>query len=270
MSKLSLCRSAACAALILSVALVSARPSRADGGWGTVTGQVVYGAQPYPDNGEAKVDKDQAHCLSKGPILKNDWVINKKNGGIRWALVWLTEADNPKSTKALPIHPALKNMPRQVEIDQPCCVFEPRVLGMRVGQDLVIKNSAPIPHNTYMNGGSQGPNINPLIASKGQFVLEAKKIKPRSIPIMYSCSIHGWMKGYIGVFDHPYFAVSDADGKFTIKNAPAGKYRLMVWHEQGWVIIDPKNLANRGKVIAIKANGTTDVGKIKFVPLKDD
>src|SRR5262249_49541435 len=131
MSRPTLCRRAVCTALILTVALVWTRPTRADGDWGTVTGQVVYGAQPYPDNGPAKVDKDQVPCLAKGPILKNDWVINKKNGGLRWALVWLTEANNPKSTKALPLNPALKIMPKEVEIDQPCCVFEPRVLGLR-------------------------------------------------------------------------------------------------------------------------------------------
>jgi hypothetical protein len=268
MSNISLVRRAACAALILAVSLAAARPSRAEG-WGTVTGQVVYGAKPYPTNDEAKVDKDQTHCLAKGKILKNELIINEKNGGVRWALVWLTEADNPKSTKELPTHPALKKMDKQVSIDQPCCVFEPRVLGMRVGQDLVIKNSAPISHNTYMNGGALGPNMNPLIPAKREFVLEASKLKARAIPIMYTCSIHGWMRGYVGVFSHPYFTVTDADGKFTIKDAPAGKYRLVVWQEaKGWVIFNPEN-NERGKVIDIKPNATTDVGKISFVLSKD-
>jgi hypothetical protein len=269
MSKSSSICGVTCAAVILAFSLSPVRAADEQQGWGTITGQVVYGDKNIPENAEAKVDKDQAHCLSKGPILKNELIVNKKNGGVRWALVWLTEADNPRSTKALPTHPALKKMAKEVAIDQPCCVFEPRVMGMQAGQDLVIKNSASIAHNTYMNGGATGPNINPLIPSNGKFVLDAAKIKARSIPIMYTCSIHGWMKGYVGVFNHPYFAVTDADGKFTIKNAPAGKYRLMIWHEQGWVIIDPKNLTDRGKVIDIKANGTTDVGKISWVPLKD-
>ncbi len=89
---------------------------------------------PYPVNGPANVDKDKGHCLSKGPILQNELVINAKSGGIRWALVWLTEADNPKSTKAIPTHPSLQKMAKAVEIDQPCCAFEPRVMGMRRGR----------------------------------------------------------------------------------------------------------------------------------------
>jgi hypothetical protein len=271
MSRLAAIRCFALVALLVAAVVATALPARAEGeGWGTITGQVVYGQENHPKNDEANVDKDQADCLAKGPILKNELVVNKKNGGIRWALVWLTEAGSPKSTKALPTHPSLLKMAKQVEIDQPCCVFEPRVLGMRAGQDLIIKNSAAkISHNTYMNGGAAGPNINPLIPAKSEFTVPGKAIKPRYIPILYTCSIHAWMKGYVGVFNHPYFAVTDADGKFTIKNAPAGKYRLMVWHEQGWVIIDPKNQIDRGRDIDIKANGTTDVGKIKFVPAKD-
>ncbi len=264
-------RRLACALLMAAVALVTPGTLRAEG-WGTVTGQVVYGAKPYPENGEAKVDKDQAHCLMKGKILKDELVINPKNGGVKWTLVWLTEANDPKSTKALPIHSSLQKMAKQVVIDQPCCMFEPRVVGVRVGQDLVFKNSASISHNTYMNGGAAGPNMNPLLPPKGEAVLEGSKLKARTIPIPYSCSIHGWMKGYVGVFNHPYFAVTDADGKFTIKNAPAGKYRLIAWQESvGWVIIDPKGQPpmNRGKVIDIKPNGTTDVGKLSFVLSKD-
>ena len=77
-------------------------------------------------------------------------------------------------------------------------------------------------------------------------------------------------EGGIGVFRHPYFAVTDEDGKFTIKDAPVGKYRLMAWQEAtGWVIINPKDPRDRGKVIDVKAGGTTDVGQISLIPAKD-
>jgi hypothetical protein len=238
-------------------------------GWGTVKGQIVFGGDKIPDNPPANVDKDKDACLSKGPILKNDLIVNKKNKGIRWALVWLTDENDAKSTKEIPTHPSLKKIAPKVEIDQPCCEFEPRVMGIQEGQDLVIKNSMSIAHNTYMNGGLLGPNINPLIPAKGDYVVAKEKLKARYMPLLYTCSIHGWMRGYLGIFKHPYFVVTDADGNFTLKNAPAGKYRLMVWHEQGWVINGPSP-DKRGRVIDIKANGTTNVGKISFVPAKDD
>ena len=225
------------ASVVLLAVLFVAGPARsADDEWGTVKGRIVFADKIIPANGLANVDKDKEHCLSKGDILKNEFVVNKKNKGIRWALVWLTGVDDPKGTKPIPIHPSLEKMPKSMSIDQPCCQFEPRVLGMREGQSLVIKNTSPIPHNTNMNGGTIGPTINPLVPSKGQYTVE--KMKARALPLLYTCSIHSWMKGYIGVFKHPYFAVTDGDGNFTFKNAPAVKYRLMAWHEQGWVFIN--------------------------------
>ena len=52
-------------------------------------------------------------------------------------------------------------------------------------------------------------------------------------PIQYKCTIHGWMTGYVRIFDHPYYAVTDANGNFEIKNAPVGKFRIVYWHENG-------------------------------------
>src|SRR5262249_34731218 len=153
---------------------------------------------------------------SKGKILKNELVVNKGNMGIRWTLVWLTGVDDPRGTKSIPTHPARKAFPKSVSIDQPCCIFEPRMLGMQEGQSLIIKNSSPIAHNSNLNMKPFGPEINPLIPAGGQMEVAAAKIKARPMPALYTCSIHGWMKGYIGVFKHPYFVVTDKDGKFTI------------------------------------------------------
>jgi hypothetical protein len=56
--------------------------------------------------------------------------------------------------------------------------------------------------------------------------------KPEQYPIAYSCTIHPWMNGQVRVFDHPYNALTDDDGNFTIANAPQGKFRMVVWHEK--------------------------------------
>ena len=96
------------------------------------------------------------------------------------------------------------------------------------------------PNPTMMVGNQQGglpvggqpkpPNRTPLIAGVlgGCLDLVADRL-----PIKIECNIHPWMNGWVRVFDHPYFAVTDADGNFELKNAPAGNYRLMVWHGQG-------------------------------------
>jgi hypothetical protein len=254
-------------AVALALALGLAGSANAQG-WGTVKGTVVLDpAVKAPANEKANVDKDQAHCLSKGPILKNELVVNPNNQGVRWVLVWLTDPKDARNAKFVPpVHPSLKNPPKTVEIDQPCCVFEPRMMGLQVGQSLVVKNSAPIPHNFKIDSIGGGPVQNPLIPSKGQATIDG--FLPKLMPTMYTCSIHAWMKGWIGTFPHPYFAVTNADGEFEIKNAPAGTFRLMVWQEAAGWVIPGKTPQERGKVIQIKAGGTTDVGKIPLKPLE--
>jgi len=243
--------------------------AQANAQWGTIKGQVVWGESKIPAPEKAKVDKDQKQCLAKGDIYKSDLLINSKNKGVRYVLVWLGDPKNAKNAKYTPkIHPSLAKIDKDVVIDQPCCMFEPRVIGLREGQKLIVKNSAEIPHNFAITSGTDGPNANPLIPAGGQAVID--KFVAKAIPTQYNCSIHTWMRGYVGVFKHPYFAVTDEDGKFEIKNAPAGKVRLMVWQESsGWVIQSPADPADRGKVIDVKGGGTTDVGEIKMMAPKD-
>jgi hypothetical protein len=259
--------------IVVALALafgLSAGVANAQQGWGTIKGTVILdpAIQAIPANEKTNVDKDQAHCLSKGDILRNELIVNKKNKGVRWVLVWLTDPKDARNAKFVPpIHPSLKNPPKTVEVDQPCCVFEPRVMALQVGQDLVVKNSAPIPHNFKIDSIGGGPVQNPLIPSKGQATVQG--FIPKLLPTMYTCSIHTWMKGWIGTFPHPYFAVTNEDGEFEIKNAPAGNFRLMVWQEKAGWVIQGKTPQDRGKVIKVKAGGTTDVGKIPLKPLND-
>jgi len=256
----------ACAVLALAGVLLASSSAGAQG-WGTVKGQVTLKkGDPLPDNPAVNVTADKQHCLAKGPIHRNDLVVNKKNRGVRWVLVWLAPVKDFRNVNNVPpIHASLKKGPAKVELDQPVCVFVPRMTAIREGTTLVYKNSAPVPHNVSLQGGAQGPNLNQLLPAKtGELVV--KDVKARFMPFSYNCSIHPWMKGWVGVFKHPYFAVTDADGKFEIKNAPAGTWRLMVWQEKvGWVVFKSKD--NIGKLITIKDKGTTTVPAVE---LKDE
>jgi hypothetical protein len=174
--------------------------------------------------------------------------------------VWLVDAADPKKPKAPPIHPSLKEIKdREVVIDQPCCKFEPHALVMREGQVLIGKNSAAFNHNLNWAGGDDNPGDNKLIPGGAQIKIEDLKASQR--PIKVSCNIHPWMNAWLRVFDHPYFALTDSDGKFEIKNAPAGKWNLIMWQEgKGWV-----NGGKIGKAIEIPAGGTVEVNE-KLVP----
>lgn len=236
--------------------------AKADEAWGTVKGQIVF-AGDAPAVAKVNVNKDEKHCLEKGDILSEAWVVNKDNKGVKWTLVWLSGEPKPAPEKPapLPIHPNLKAVPEKpAELDQPCCVFIPHMLGVRQGQTVLIKNSAPVPHNINVTGNPKvNEGFNVLLPAGGEH--KATKLKADRYPLTATCNIHPWMNARIAVFDHPYFAITDADGKFEIKDAPAGEWRLKVWHESiGWRGgADGKD----GEKITIKKEGT-DLGKLEI------
>jgi len=233
-----------------------------DKSWGTIKGQIVWDGGAIPEPKVLLVNKDQQHCLGKGPILSEDWVINKDNKGVRWTFAWL--APEPGGAAALPIHPTLKDIPnKEVEMDQPRCAFVPHSLAMREGQVLVAKNSAPIAHNVHWVGNPlKNPGDNNIIPPGGTFKIEG--LKADKYPLIFECNIHPWMKARVGVFDHPYFAVTDENGNFEIKLAPAGTYRLKVYHDAvGW---RGGAEGRNGEKITIKGGEVTDVGKLGLKP----
>ena len=158
----------------------------------------------------------------------------EKNRGVRNVVVWLRPDDKDPKSKFTPaqIHPDdAKRKPAEVVIDQPCCMFVKRVTTARPGDTLVVKNSAPVAHNFFWSSGNNG-EYNITVPKMEKWTMP-EKIAAESPPIQYKCTIHGWMTGYVRIFDHPYYAVTDEDGKFEIKNAPAGKFRIVYWHENG-------------------------------------
>ncbi len=232
--------------------------------WGTIKGQVIWGGDKVPKREPVKVDKDKEECLKNGPVLEDKIVVDKDSKGVRWVLVWLADAKQPKNVRApIPIHPTLMNIKdKDVVLDQPHCMYIPHVMGLRTGQVLVCKNTSKIVHNVKIDGGTSNPNLNQILPPGGKF--EVPGWNPTVVgAVQISCSIHGWMKSWVRVFNHPYFAVTNEKGEFEIKNAPAGEYRLVIWHPEGWVLPGLRE----GMPIKIKASPeVTDVGKVKFNP----
>lgn len=115
------------------------------------------------------------------------------------------------------------------KIDQKNCRYHPHVFGMRVGQTLEILNSDPTLHNIHAlpKNNREFNNGQPIQGMKMTHTFTAKEIM-----VPFKCDVHGWMNAYVGVLDHPYFAVSGPDGKFDISNLPPGTYTLEAWHEK--------------------------------------
>ena len=115
-----------------------------------------------------------------------------------------------------------------VMLNQHACYFEPHVFGLQVGQSLTIINGDPTQHNIHPTP-KLNPEWNQSQAQDSPPIVKTFRRAEVMIPI--KCNQHPWMKAYVGVMNHPYFAVSDKSGKFEIRNLPAGAYKLVVWHE---------------------------------------
>src|SRR6185295_3348805 len=107
--------------------------------------------------------------------------------------------------------------------------YLPHVVGIQVGQPLEILNSDPTLHNVHAIP-KQNKEFNFGQPNKG--MKTARVFDKPEIMVPFRCDVHGWMNAYAGVVAHPFFAVSTADGSFTIKGLPPGAYTLEAWHER--------------------------------------
>ncbi len=198
--------------------------------WGTISGQVVVtGDIPAPILLHAKgaqTVKDTAVCAA-ADTYKDDLVINPESKGLANVFIYLPKA--PKS-----IHPDLKKpAPAVVVFDQKGCMFTPHAMVVLGGQTVEVISSDAIAHNTHTYP-LKNQAINVLVAANtpaGKGLAVDYKIG-ESLPLKVACDFHPWMQAYWMVVDHPYAAVTDKDGKFSIPNLPVGEHEFRVWHER--------------------------------------
>src|SRR5262245_9388442 len=229
--------------------------------WGDLEGTFTYKGTP-PTPTKIKPEKDPEFC-GKHNLVEETLVVNKANNGLTNVVVYLMDTAKPK------IHPDYeKSAKEKVVVDNENCRFEPHVLGVRVGQPLVIGNKDPIAHNTKADFFQNTP-FNDLIPAKGEITKTFTKAE--ATPNGLSCSIHPWMNGYVLIREDPYFAVSDKDGKFSIKNLPVGEHTFVVWNNKfiSNVMVNGKAPSPpwaRGRVkMNIKA-GQNSLGKVEVTP----
>ncbi len=142
-----------------------------------------------------------------------------------------------------------------LKLDQQGCRYHPHVFGIRVGQPLEIFNNDPTLHNVHAL-----PKINQEF-NTGQPIQGMKTTRTftaREVMVTFKCDVHGWMNAYVGVLDHPYFAVTGKDGRFELKSLPPGTYTIEAWHEKFGaqtqkVTLGPKE--TKDVTFTFKANG---------------
>jgi plastocyanin len=185
---------------------------------GTISGTVAVDGT-VPPMGEIRFGSF-AECAAQhaGPVPTGDMLV--RDGKVANAFVWVKDGLGDR-VFAIPETP--------VEIDQQGCLYSPRVAGAQVGQRVRFVNGDPLLHNVHGTPKTQ-PAWNVSLARKGA-EREMRLLKPE-VMVSVRCDLHPWMQGWLGIVDHPYFAVTGADGSFALREVPPGDYTVAVWHER--------------------------------------
>jgi hypothetical protein len=225
--------------------------SAAQAQWGDLRGQFIFdGDVPAPDEADST---KEAICAKTA--LTDELVVDKSSKGIANIFVFIPAKEKPK------VHPDLaKSKEKDVVLDQKLCRFIPHAQVMRTDQILQVRSMDNCLHNTRPNPLKNDP-VNFAVPANAREGLTWKVKVAETNPTQVKCDIHSWMSAYVLVLDHPYAVVSDKDGKFEIKNLPAGELEFRYWHERpGYV--------EKAVKIKIENGKTKDLGSIKVPAAK--
>lgn len=185
-------------------------------------GKVVFKGDP--DKFKRSVldtSKDPNCAKSVAKIGSEDVVLNTKTTPVTVRNVLVYVKDGLGDRKFEP-----KKEP--ATLDQHGCQYKPHVLGVMEGQEVIIKNSDDTNHNIHFlpKVNEEFNKTQPKKDMTDKITLKAEA------PFHVKCDVHPWMGAHIGVFKHPFFAVTGEEGTFELKGLPAGKYTVVAWHEK--------------------------------------
>ncbi|MGA8428254.1 MAG: carboxypeptidase regulatory-like domain-containing protein [Candidatus Sulfotelmatobacter sp.] len=184
----------------------------------SVTGVVKFkGTAPRPTRIDMSADP---YCAKEHPSgATSEDVLTDATGNLENVVVFISDGLGT-TTFPIPDQPAA--------MEQKGCQYKPHVLAMRAGQKLKVVNSDGTTHNIHpMPNNNREWNVSQPPGTPLEQVFAREEIA-----ISVKCNIHPWMRSYIAVLKNPYFAVTDKNGSFEIKDLPPGTYTLQAWHEK--------------------------------------
>ena len=204
---------------------------------GGVTGMVTF-AGTAPAAAALPMDSDP-NCVSQGAPATDETVVMGEGGALQNVFVYVKDG---LGSLRFPV-PATA-----ILLDQKGCRYVPHVLGAQVGQAVEVLNSDPTLHNIHAvpTANQEFNTGQPLPGMK-----HVHRFSAREVMVPFKCDVHPWMHAFIGVVDHPFFAVTGPDGGFQLTGLPPGTYTIEAWHE---------TLGAQTQTVTIGARETGTVG----------
>ena len=230
----------------------------ADAQWGDLTGRFIYDGKA-PERKKLKVDKD-VECCGKFDI-RDESLMVAEDGSLQNVYVYVR-------TRGVEVCPELEqSVEKQMTLDNRDCIFATHCMTIwYTKQEFRIVNSDPVAQTVKFDPlGDVPANIVIPAATKDKKPEATWKFRRKQrIPVPITCVYHPWELAHILPSDHPYAAVSDKDGTFTIAKLPVGELEFQVWHEKIGYLATPEWTKGRFKM-TVKP-GTNDLGMVKIDP----
>jgi hypothetical protein len=191
----------------------------------SITGVIALNGNP-PAPAPIDMSADTA-CQSKNPNAVSETIM-AKDGKLQNVFIYIKDGSVTGGNRVTGYSYPTPGSP--VVLDQVGCHYIPHVVGIQTNQKLSVVNSDPTAHNINVQPTKGNPSWN-VSQPPSTPAIEKNFARPETL-IPVKCNQHPWMKAYIGVLKHPFFTVSGADGSFTIKDVPPGKYTVVAWHEK--------------------------------------
>ncbi|MFQ5601840.1 MAG: carboxypeptidase regulatory-like domain-containing protein [bacterium] len=210
---------------------------------GGITGVVRF-PEAYPEREKITITKDQQVC--RAFQYSEVFIVSEENHGLKNVVITVENVKGRKNAKEKSV----------ATLNQQGCQYIPHVQIVPVNTELQILNNDALLHNVHAYRNGLDPKNTIFNKAQPKFLKKITQTLEKPGIYYFKCDVHEHMSAYVAVVDHPYHAVTDENGQFTIAGVPAGTYTVRAWHEA---------LGTLEKTVTVSADKSAEV-KFEILP----